>query len=151
MALKSSPDSIQHSYRHHDTVNMVQLTVYQLHLSMQNCLVPLVQVFLGQCFRLCFTNSMSVLYQLHKAHSRLQHTSRPGGNGMAGTAMVQPVQPQPYWFLREKKWHRLDSNLRVHYGIVSPSSLSCLGRLNYDEVFLRVFRVFNHPNQRREE
>jgi len=23
MALKSSPDSIQHSYRHHDTVNMV--------------------------------------------------------------------------------------------------------------------------------
>ena len=39
---------------------------------------------------------------------------RAGGNGTAGTAMAVPV-------LREKKWRRLDSNLRVRYRMASPS------------------------------
>ena len=37
-------------------------------------------------------------------------------------AMVRPVRPWPYWFLRDTKWHCLDSNLHVHYRIPSPSS-----------------------------
>ena len=37
-------------------------------------------------------------------------------------AKVRPVRPWPYRFLREKKWRRLDSNLRVRYRVASPSS-----------------------------
>ena len=37
-------------------------------------------------------------------------------------AMVRPVRPWPYRILRENKWHCLDSNLCVCYGIASPSS-----------------------------
>ena len=37
-------------------------------------------------------------------------------------AKVRPVRPWPYRFLREKKWRRLDSNLRMRYGVASPSS-----------------------------
>ena len=44
------------------------------------------------------------------------YVCRAGGKGMAGTAMAVPV-------LREKKWRRLDSNLRVRYRVASPSSL----------------------------
>ena len=44
----------------------------------------------------------------------LEAKSRAGGNGTAGTAMAVPV-------LREKKWRRLDSNLRVRYRMASPS------------------------------
>ena len=40
--------------------------------------------------------------------------SRAGGNGTAGTAMA-------YRFLREKKWRRLDTNLRMRYRMASPS------------------------------
>ena len=39
-------------------------------------------------------------------------------------AMVWPVRPWVYRFLRDKKWYRLDSNLGLHYGIASPSGLS---------------------------
>ena len=43
--------------------------------------------------------------------------------GAAGpVAKVWPVRPWPYRFLREKKWHHLDSNLRMRYGVASPSS-----------------------------
>ena len=44
-------------------------------------------------------------------------------------AMVWLVRPWPYQFLREKKWHHLDLNLHVHYGIAVCRSL---GRLTYD-------------------
>ena len=37
-------------------------------------------------------------------------------------AKVRPVRPWPYRFLREKKWRHLDSNLRMRYGVASPSS-----------------------------
>ena len=37
-------------------------------------------------------------------------------------AKVRLVRPWPYRFLREKKWRRLDSNLRVRYRVASPSS-----------------------------
>ena len=40
---------------------------------------------------------------------------RAGGKGTAGTAIAVPV-------LREKKWRRLDFNLRVRYRVASPSS-----------------------------
>ena len=40
---------------------------------------------------------------------------RAGGKGTAGTAMAVPD-------LREKKWRRLDSNLRMRYRVASPSS-----------------------------
>ena len=47
--------------------------------------------------------------------SRFAGPARAGGKGTAGTAMAVPV-------LREKKWRRLDSNLRVRYRVASPSS-----------------------------
>ena len=46
-----------------------------------------------------------------------------GSHNFAGpAAKVRPVRPWPYRFLREKKWRHLDSNLRVRYGVASPSS-----------------------------
>ena len=36
-------------------------------------------------------------------------------NSAGPAAMLRPVRPWPYRFLREKKWRCLDSNLRAHY------------------------------------
>ena len=43
--------------------------------------------------------------------------NRAGGKGMAGAAMAVPD-------LREKKWRRLDSNLRMCYRVASDQSES---------------------------
>ena len=64
------------------------------------------------------------------------------GASAGQAAMVRPARPWSYRFLREKKWHHLDFNLCVHYGIVVCCSL---GRITYDKAFLGVFRVFKHP------
>ena len=53
--------------------------------------------------------------------------------------MVQPVRPWPYRFLRKKEWGRLDSNLRVHYGIASPSGSQQLGASKLRQSLPRSF------------
>ena len=57
---------------------------------------------------------------------------------------MTPVRPWPYRFLREEKWRRLDSNLRVRYRVASPSSSPQLGRSSH------FFQAFKHPKERRE-
>ena len=42
---------------------------------------------------------------------------------MFSTPLDVYIGPWPYWFLREQKWCRLDSNLRMCYRIASPSGL----------------------------
>ena len=61
------------------------------------------------------------------SYSTIKHptysTSRTlNGISQAGqAAMVRPVRPWPYRFLRGEKWRRLDCNLRVRYRMASPS------------------------------
>ena len=63
-----------------------------------------------------YTNSPQNIYEEVITNALQSCSNRAGGKGTAGTAMAVPV-------LREKKWRRLDSNLRVRYRVASPSSL----------------------------
>ena len=68
------------------------------------------------------TNHEIVLISLVPSPHMPSGVVSAGSNGTAGTAMAIPV-------FEKKKWCRLDSKSRVHYGIASYSSLSQQGLL----------------------
>ena len=55
-----------------------------------------------------------VIQELREIHVYTLRHCRADGNGTAGTAMAVPV-------FEGEKWRRLGSNLRVRYGMASPS------------------------------